>query len=325
MHKSILPVERFLFISIAMTILIAELTGMEWYLPDERSFSFVFEHYIGPLVPIFLITGVLSVMGKEDRKSHFKFELIYLTRIVIVMTLSIVIHFNLKLWSHLLNPNNFDFFYQQIDLQMSGVMALFNSLHEVLPDTLPGMSNPYHGFFVLMFVTSFTLHGLKNRQSGEIVLTAAVLMMVVGAASYSIAPALGPFIYEFHHDTGPTGGQKAMYGFYEVFVASNGQNYNPAFFSAGLAAMPSLHVANAVMFWYCAWRDIRWLSYAYVPVVLYIFVEAVALRWHYLLDLAIGVVLGWVCFQMACWMVAGIKTQSRLQPLAIAGIATDKV
>lgn len=150
-------------------------------------------------------------------------------------------------------------------------------------------------------------------------------MMVIGAVSYSIAPALGPFIYELHHDSVPTGNQKAMYHFYEVFVGSNGQNFDPAYFSAGLAAMPSLHVANAVMFLLCAWRDIRWLAYIYIPLVIFILVESVALRWHYLIDLVPGIFLGWLCFQLANWMVAVQKKPSRLQLKVVTGMAAEKV
>lgn len=310
--------------ALMMVLLLSGLTGMYWYLPEGRSFTFVFDHYIGPLIPLFLITGVLAVIGKEEKKRQFKFELIYLIRVFFITAISIVIHFNLKLWSHLINPHNFDAIYQEIDMQLYGTMAFFDYLHGWMPESLPGMSNPYHSLFVLMFVISFTVHGLKNRKSGEVVVTAAVLMMVIGAAAYSIAPALGPFIHETHLST-PTGGQRAMLAFYQDFVGSNGQNFDPTFFSAGLAAMPSLHVANAVMFWLCAWREARWLAYIYIPVVAYIFVEAVALRWHYLVDLAAGVLIGWLCFRLAYWMVFSLKPRARSQEIVVPGAATEKV
>lgn len=117
----------------------------------------------------------------------------------------------------------------------------------------------------------------------------------------------------------------AMFAFYEEFVGSNGQNFDPVFFSAGLAAMPSLHVANAVMFWLCAWREARWLAYVYIPILAYIFVEAVALRWHYLADLAVGALIGWLCFRLAYWMVFNLNPQVRSQGIAVSGVATEKV
>jgi membrane-associated phospholipid phosphatase len=321
-----LPVEVFMLCLLLLVMLLAGLTGMQWYFPEGRSFTFVFEHYIGPLIPLFLITGVLAVIGKEEeKKRQFKFELLYLARFFFVIAVSIVIHFNLKLWSHLINPHNFDAIYQRVDLQLPQTMALFDFLHGWMPGSLPGMSNPYHGLFVLMFVISLTVHGLKNRKSGEAMVTAAVLMMVIGAAAYSIAPALGPFVHEFHLPSGPTKGQMAMFTFYEDFVGSNGQSFDPTFFSAGLAAMPSLHVGNAVMFWLCAWREVRWLAYVYAPIVAFIFIEAVALRWHYLVDLAAGALVGWLCYRLAYWMVLNFKPQVGRQGMVVSGVAMEKV
>lgn len=68
MHKSLLPVEKFVFIALILVYSMAEITGMKWYFPEERSFDFVTEHYIGPLVPLFLITAVLALTGRQERK-----------------------------------------------------------------------------------------------------------------------------------------------------------------------------------------------------------------------------------------------------------------
>jgi hypothetical protein len=327
MHRYLLPVEMFMLFSLSLVLPFAGLTGMDWYFPDATSFAFVFDHYIGPLIPLFLITGVLAVVGKEEKKRRFQFELVYLMRIFFITSISIVIHFNLKLWSHLINPHNFDAFYQEIDGKLHGLMAVFDYLHGWMPDALPGMASPYHGLFVLMFVVSYTVHGLKDRRLGEAVVTAAVLMMVLGAAAYSIAPALGPFLHnvDMSLSPGPAKGQMAMLVFYEDFVASNGRNFDPAFFSAGLAAMPSLHVGNAVMFWLFAWRGARWLAYTYAPIVIFIIVEAVALRWHYVVDLVAGGVMGWLCFGLASWMVFEPKLRTHSQAFAPSGVVTEQV
>ena len=60
------------------------------------------------------------------------------------------------------------------------------------------------------------------------------------------------------------------------------------FLATGLAAMPSLHVASSAVFVYFAWVYERHLSWFYVPLFVFILIEAVATRWHYLVDIVAG-------------------------------------
>jgi hypothetical protein len=193
--------------------------------------------------------------------------------------------------------------YYEIDQSFFWLIKWLEEAHKWMPSEFPGMKNPYHDLFVMMFLCSFTLHGIKNRLSSEIVVTAAVLIMIVGAFSYIIAPALGLFIFEPSTNLGARIAQESMMKFYQEFINSNGAYYDPAYFISGLAAMPSLHAAHAAMFWLCAWRDVRWLALFYIPVVFYIFVEAVSLKWHYMIDLVPGIIIGWACYRIAYWMV----------------------
>jgi membrane-associated phospholipid phosphatase len=325
MHKQILPVEAFTLVSVAAVVVLAEFTGRSWYLPEANSARFVFNHYMAPLIPMFVVVGASALFTTGKMERRFKSEVFYLVRLLLVIAISIIIHFNLKLWSHLINPSNYDAVYQEIDVYLSGLILFIDYLDFWIPSAPPGIPNPYHTLFVLMFVISFTVHGLKGRRSGEMVVTATVLMMVIGAATYLIAPALGPFVHDLSIYSGAAETQRTMYAFYQDFVSSGGQNFDSTYFSAGLAAMPSLHVANATMFWLCAWREVRWLAYLYIPIVTYIVVQAVVLRWHYLIDLIAGIFIGMVCYRLACWMVLGRAPYIRGDEAISQGLAVEKV
>ena len=63
--------------------------------------------------------------------------------------------------------------------------------------------------------------------------------------------------------------------------------------------MPSLHVASSAVFVYYALKHERWLGICYLPLFTFIFFEAMATRWHYLIDLIAGLGLTalaiWIC------------------------------
>lgn len=299
----LLPVEWFILISISVCTSLSIINDLRWFMPNVESFSFALNHYIGPLFPIFSFFVFMAIFNFERRK-YFKEQLFYTMRMSIIIFVSIFIHFNLKLWAPIVNPTRYDNLYYAIDRSIFfWLIEWLESAHKWMPSEFLGMSNPYHGLFVMMFTFSFTLHGIKSRLSSEAVVTAAVLMMVLGAFSYMVAPALGLFVFEPSQHPGVYIAQESMLRFHYAFVSSYGLHYEPAYFTAGLAAMPSLHAANAVMFWLCAWRDIRWLAFLYTPVVFYILVEAVSLKWHYIIDLVAGIVLGWFCYRITYWMV----------------------
>ena len=69
------------------------------------------------------------------------------------------------------------------------------------------------------------------------------------------------------------------------WLSMNGSQY----LATGLAAMPSLHVASSAVFVYYAWVYERRLCWLYLPLFLFIMNEAVASRWHYVVDIVAGI------------------------------------
>lgn len=77
---------------------------------------------------------------------------------------------------------------------------------------------------------------------------------------------------------------------------------------AGVSAMPSLHVAFAVLATYLAWARTRWLGAVAAAYAIAIQVGSVALGWHYAIDGYVGAVLGW-----GSWTLASRWTDSKTE------------
>lgn len=298
-QMAILPAELVALLGLAGWIFLSGYAGLTWYWPDAASFVFAYGHYLGPLVPLFVLYAVSILSGKAILHRAAATDFLFLARMAIVFSVVILLHFNLKLWAPLLNQNNFDAFYWSLDQAQPWLFEAVNALHGWMPETLPFMNHPYHDLFVLMFVTSFAMHGVKGRESVEPVLTATIVVLVLGAFGYAIAPAVGPFVFNPSEPPGLAYQQGLMHWFHTVFVQTNGAYYESALFTAMPGAMPSLHLANAVVFYLFALRDYRWLAWLYAFFVLYFAIEAVGLRWHYLVDIPAGVLLGWMAYRIA--------------------------
>lgn len=302
MLSRILPIEWFTLLAATACIIMFDQMGLRWLTPDISAFVFVFSHYLSPFYPT-IVFFVIMVTLKKSHRDYSIHQLLYLMRMFFLMMVAIFIHFNIKLWAPIINPLRYDDIYCSMDASASLLINLVGFFHLIISKTPIIESRLYHDLFVGMFVVSFTLHGIKGRASSEILVTATILLLIIGALSYIAAPAFGPFIF----DQGPLPNvrsiQDAMMIFHSQFIESHGAYYNPAYFVAGLAAMPSLHVANAIIFCLCAERDLRWLLFLYVPITFYIFIEAVALKWHYTIDLVIGIFIGWLCYRLADWIV----------------------
>jgi hypothetical protein len=274
--------------------------GFYWLTPDAQAFLFAFNHYLGPFFPA-IVVFIIMIAVTDSRRDYFKLQLLYLMRMFALMATAIFIHFNIKLWAPIINPLRYDHIYHDMDVSASWLIDLIDIFHQLIPVNLMGISHSYHMLFVGMFVLSFCLHGIKGKASSERLMTATILLLILGALSYVVAPAFGPFIFEPSPLPEARLSQDVMMGFHRLFIESQGAYYDPTYFVAGVA-MPSLHAANVIVFCLCAERDLRWLLFLYVPITFYILVEAVALRWHYAIDLAFGILIGWLCYRLADWM-----------------------
>ncbi|MCI0462940.1 MAG: phosphatase PAP2 family protein [Gemmataceae bacterium] len=69
----------------------------------------------------------------------------------------------------------------------------------------------------------------------------------------------------------------------------------------GISAMPSMHVASAVLFALVAWRASRWLGLTLTLYAVVIQVGSVHLGWHYAIDGYFGAVVAWLVWLVVGW------------------------
>jgi hypothetical protein len=267
------------------------------FFPDTHSSAFALEHYLAGI----LLAALLIVW--LNWRANWQFvctESIRLVRQMLALCLIVFLHFNFKLWAMLVNPYRFDESYFAIDQALTwldpavGLLNLgFSPLKALMPDA-------YHDVFVAMFLATFLCFAAANRRAAfERGLLAVALVLLIGGLAYLPFPAFGPFIYQSEVGSQADRIQQDMLGFMQTFVASHGKSYVGGNFIMPLAAMPSLHLAHAFVLLYYAWRHLRWLGYLYLPAFLFLASEAVASRWHYLIDLPAGLAIALLCIAIA--------------------------
>lgn len=294
---------RFPELSIAIlmflvTSILASYLGTRLVIPDGR-----ISYYLGfrYAVPIALATIYFSlpliifwIKGGKDPLPVIWLEVgrnsLFLVCFVVVMWA----HFHIKMWVPLINPHRFDDLYQRIDELALPVINTLVLIRASVASYLFEVDWWYMWAFIGMFFASFTYHCAVNRNYFRHLLTATLLNQSLGAFSYLLVPAIGPFIYVEGKNAIASLQQTGMWAAYNQFTV-NGVSWlnenSVSYFNAGLAAMPSLHAgASWVFLWYaCKSRTI--LAPLYVILFAWIGIEAVVSKWHYLIDIPAGMLL----------------------------------
>ncbi len=263
-------------------------------------------HFFGPIVIAilfqFLITLIYSVFRiKQTTDRHDAYTMIKLFPLFI---LAVFLYFNFKAWTPLVRPVLYDETLYQTDLWLQPVVNACINIRRYLDSlSLPISVNMWYGLlFYLLFFLSFGIHTIidSGHLQRQFVL-GLCLNLMVGGLSYWILPSLGPFLYRTGENQSITNMQAVMLSQYlslrETGVPPGG------YFTIALGAMPSLHVGHALfLLLWAAWR-FRPLLIIYVPIFLFILIEAVASGFHYVLDLPAGALLAVFSFTTARWLV----------------------
>ncbi len=201
------------------------------------------------------------------------------------------VHFHLKMWVPLVNDRSFDASFFAIDEALRPVVEGMRVARRATASLLPRADVWYDLAFFSMFSLAFWSHSLGPRRWLFHNMFGITIVEVLGPLLYLAAPACGPFLFEAGDNARATLAQQEMYGRYSalqegglVWMDANG----PAYFTAPVAAMPSLHLAATFVLAYYAVRARLWIAPFAVLGVTWIALEAVASRWHYLVDLPAG-------------------------------------
>lgn len=239
--------------------------GME----DAR---FVTRHYFGPIALAAVLQVLLAAWTFRLRRGSADCDRWLALKLLPFVCVVVFLHFNFKAWMPLVNPANYDAAYMFSDQTLWPILWSFRWLRSAIAALSPiAVDSAYHGMFVAAFFISASAHALFDTAKGlRRVVLGMSLVMLIGSVCYWIAPAVGPFIYEPGPNQLATRAQAHMW---EMYCQVTDTGCLPAgYFIAPLAAMPSLHVANMLLFVIYARRRMPWIFVAYLPVLGWIIV-----------------------------------------------------
>lgn len=297
------PLELWLTAAFVLfTALLSVCLALPFSLPSGQMAAFVGVHYLYPLVGI-AIWAALMVWGR--RQSLAATFLIALPCYAIIL----LCHFNLKLWIPHVNPFLWDELYWQTDQAIYPLIEFSTYIRLLVAPLIPLDSNFYMLGFIALFYLSFGYHALRTPSEFRELVIAAMLLQIFGSLAYFVAPALGPFIYEPGVEPPATAAQAHMMGIWQAnsalgssWLAANGS----ANLTGGLAAMPSLHAGGSLLFVVFAWRHAPRLLWFMGPLFAFITIDALANRWHYVIDLPVGMLVAILALRTAKWAIARV-------------------
>lgn len=274
--------------------------GLPAILPSNHNVVALNLHFFGPVAIgafiQFLIILIYSIFkSKRAKNLDHSFTTV---RLFPLLVLSVFLYFNFKAWTPLVRPQLYDDILYQTDLWMTPLIDTMLTIRRWLATLGWHIDLWYSLLFYLMFFLSFAVHAVVDPAPMQRRFVIGLcLNLLLGGLAYWIMPSLGPFIYRSGENAGLSSVQAAMLSSYTSFRETG---IAPAsYFTASLGAMPSLHVGHSMylLFW-AAWRA-RPLLVVYIPITLFIMIEAVATGFHYVLDIPAGLLLAVCSFMLS--------------------------
>jgi hypothetical protein len=300
---------------VGIVLMLSSLFGLPLNMLSGGQAAFVGLHYLYPLLGVAL-WGVIASFGQ--RKHLAKTFLVALPCYAIVL----VCHFNLKLWIPHINPTLWDPLYWRVDSALHPVVAACFSIRRAIAPLIPLETNFYLMGFITMFYLSFCIQALRDPHDFRTLFLAALFFQGAGALAYLFMPALGPFIYEQGVEPMQTLAQQGMLADYHSNVAGGARwiaATGATHLTGGLAAMPSLHTGGSFLFLLFAWRYARVLVPLYVILFSFIVIDSIGSRWHYLIDVPVGIVLALCC----AWAAERLNPRTGEEPSGARAAGAD--
>lgn len=282
-----------------------------WFLPQPLRWAdplLIKSLIMRLLMPMLIYLAALLLWRAARIRQHdqlgqlFWESLEHSVRLWVVFYLALIVHFNIKINVGVWRKTLYDPGLLAIDRWLEQWISWLSAWHAWVV-RFYDLTLLYGFVFEAMFLLSFIVLrlGQSERRFREM-FAAIILVNLLGSLGYIVWPALGPFIADTPTSPHMQAVFSSMYTKYYTYVSSAGLNYTPTFLTQGLAAMPSLHMGNAAVFTYFIWRNKpRWL-WLYILICAFIAVEALYSRFHYFVDLIVGVEIAAIAIIVAQWL-----------------------
>lgn len=201
-----------------------------------------------------------------------------------------------SLWgdtTHLLVRHDCDGTLIALDQRLFGFQASVAMQRFITPGRTAWMEFAY--FYHILNIPLVACFVYLRRPRGRFreMMNGLMVVTFLGLLGYILVPAIGP-IYSLRDD-------------YTVSLSQPIAIFNQQLAFMDLARIhrdvfPSMHVAISFLVWLYAWRNSRALFWAVSPLILSLFVSTVYLRYHYLVDVAAGLLLAPASFFLANWL-----------------------
>lgn len=254
-------------------------------------------------VPIAM--GLICFSLIRLRKSHLsmsgniiKYEIISMLALLGVFYM----HFHFKCWIPLINPTEYDKELYVIDVWAKPLRDGMAYVRHATMSTFPILDNAYQVINLFIIFISAGLLSIHSCKCYARLLVAMALCFAVGAYIYLLMPSVGPFLYEKGPNLIASESQMRMLEARHLLINGGTAWANEKvkyMFTGPLAAMPSLHLAMATILLISTWSLPFIFRLIFIADFFFMTVESVTSRWHYLIDLPVGIAFGMFCLWLA--------------------------
>lgn len=282
----------------ACTLLVGWAFSLPLSLPNSDRAAFVGIHYLYPLLAVAIWAIAACFQGRQAALTCFVALPSY--------TFVLLCHFNLKLWIPHLNPILWDEFFWSSDQAVRPLVEAAMYLRVLVSPLIPLDGNAYMISFMALFYISFIYFCFFRLDKFRELVIAVFLLQILGSIGYILMPALGPFLYEQGVEPMASAAQASMLASWQQNSELGAQwltHEGGRQLTVGLAAMPSLHTGGSFLFVLFAHRNAKRLNYIFAPVFVFIAIDAVANRWHYVVDLPAGLAVAFAAAAGASYLV----------------------
>jgi len=256
---------------------------------------------IYPLSVFFLLISkdfLLKLSGYEPQPLNEQFFKIIkislgMTALLIMYSFTLIAYLNLKPAIPVLNPNNYDAVFENLErLIFGGVLPTEYFISKLSYHSLIFWNVIYHLFapFICLSLVICLYH--EGFYSGALLTLALNIGLFVCIVLTLFFPSLGPlFIHPDWFNTFPDLNNNQLAAFLIKTVADYAQKPGTVYACAGIAAMPSYHI-YALAACFMSWKQLNIFFKLFgVFIILIVWMSTFILGWHYVIDGLIGILL----------------------------------